>query len=490
MKLLEIVHALLANFKQRRRNYILFELKDYDEYIKRSIKRFNCSLKPIDKSIALMDLANAYFMKNDIEKAILTIKKLNDYEMDDNSRYIYYYNLFTFYMYLGNQQMIEEIFNECRYLRDKFKDNYKDINNFFEIAYYNSKGRYEESAQIIKENKLANTNNDSFKLYIAETYFNTDCYEEGKNSLRPLLKNYAQKSLVTQKRLDMLAEKYMSADYLSAEYKHNNEVMPFEGKLWNNAKNSNIKTSLLLTFIGFKHLFHKKWFVLFIFPLILMLIHKFILSPILTGLTGTKSIADIILSILITYLYGGIGYSLCRYFSKNKRYISSIAAVLFSLSVILMSIIDIVLNTQFKNVFASIILPISVASLWFIIGGSLAKYFTKQKKYFAAIIVILIFSTQVLLSAISINFIGNVLDLKYVLTDTNVSKAAQINKLELKHYDDSSTRLIIYIDDMKFKLNDDDELYYYVLDNFEKGDKVEITYLPNSKVLLDIDFAY
>lgn len=418
----------LDNFKfnmeeSGRRKYIWQELCDYEEYIKREKEILEKETDEFRKQLIISNISVVYNEMGEYHKAIETIRLLENYELNDNMTFLYYMNSLTYYILNNEEENADYIYEESQGIMKKFSEKYADKVDLYNIRYLNFKGRYEESLEILKLNRIKDKNSDYMSLILADIAFNTDEFDEGCVIISEMCKEYDKKNPCIRKQIDTLINMYMKK--IPVEKHESTAPMSLDKKIWLKVKDSKSKTSLFFTYLSIKNICKQKWVRYAAIPTLIAAFFGRIFFPLVYGKGFSEVFINIISFLFLTYFVCGFGYLIMKYSSKVK----------------------------------SRLLPAIVITIMVII--ILTGFFVTDFK-------------------------GNILDLKYAVTKTTVNESGPIEKIKLNEYE-KSTNIELKIKNKIFIIHDYDYLYDYINDNFKKGEKVDIEFLPHSMKLITIE---
>lgn len=423
MSLTKVVENIIFNIKENKKKYIYSVFNDYEEYIAREKQSLKNEISEEKKLLIIINIAVAYFNTGNYEKAIKMMKILDDYELNDDMTFIYYVNLVSFCICNNDEQAADYLYDESQIIINKYDNKYPEITDLYKIRYLNFKGRYEESLEMLKSNRIKNRDTDNYNLLIADIAFNTDDMDEGSFIISEMCKTYYDKEICIQKQIDTLINTYMKN--LSIEKYGQDDDMSFEKKMWNNVKESEGKTSLLFLYIDLKKVFKKKWFLYAALPFLVTLFLCRVIIPLILGDTFSEVPINILAFLFLVYFLFGFGYIAMKYTKQCKNGLIPAVVVTF-----------IVVN--------------------------------------------------LLMGFYLLDFTNNVLDLKYAITKTDMSDSGVIQSLKIKEGKKESI-MEIKINNKLFTLYEKEKLYDYINTNFKEGNKVNIEYLPHSMMLVDIN---
>lgn len=422
MSLLNAAENLMFYTKEKKRKYIYSIFNDYEEYINREKLSLKEDLSQDKKLMIIVNIAVAYYNTGNYKKAIKMMKILDDYELNDEMTFIYYVNLVEFNICNNDEQAVDYLYDEAQSIIKKYDTKYPEIIDIYNIMYSNFKGRYEESLEILKRNRIKNKDTDNYNLLIADIAFNTDKIDEGIFIISEMCKTYYKKEICIQKQIDILINTYMNN--LSIEKCGSDTKMSFEREIWGKVKDSKIKTSILFAYIDLKKLFKKNWFLCVALPFLVALFLSKVFIPLFFGETFSKVPISIISFLFLVYMLFGFGYFAMKYTKGCKN--GLIPAVVVT----------------------------------FIVVNLLMGFFL-------------------------LDFTNNVLDLKYAITKTDISDSGIIQSLKIRQGKKLST-MEIKINNKVFIIDENEKLYDYINSNFKEGNRVNIEYLPHSMLLVNI----
>ena len=419
---------LLDNFifnirENRRRKYIWNELNDYEEYIKREKEAFKNTTSQYNKQVIISNISVVYSEIGEYDKAIETIKLLDNYELNDLLTFIYYSNLLSFYILNNDEENADVIYDECQWIMKKLSEKYPDNVDINKIRYLNFKGKYEESLEILKQNRIKDKNTDYMKLILADIAFNTDKFHEGVLIISEMCKEYNKKNPCIRKQIDTLINLYMRN--ISVEKNELPEPITLDKKIWLKVKDSNFKTSLFFTYLNLKKICKMKWVKYAAIPTLITAFLCRIFFPLVYGNRFSEVFRDIIAFLFLIYFICGFGYLAIKYTKKIKN-----------------------------GLLSAIIITVMVINI-------LTAFFL-------------------------LDFKGNILDLKYAITKTAVEESGPIEKIKVNERKNSAV-MELRVKNKIFIIYDYDEFFDYINENFKKGEKVNIEFLPNSKKLINIE---
>jgi len=418
----------LNNFKfniseNMRKKYIWNQLHDYDEYIKREKHLFKSEISEINKQVIIANISCVYCEMGNYNKAIETIRLLDNYELNDDITFIYYVNSLLYYILNNEEENVDYIYEESQILIEKFSEKYPEQVDLYRIRYLIFKGRYEESLEVLKLNRIKNKDNDNMKLILADIAFNTDEYDEGYLIISEMCKDYNKKNPCIKKQIDTLINAYIRN--VPIEKNESLYKMSLDNKLWVKVKESNSKTTLFFAYLVIKNFCKNKFIKYGVIPALIIAFLCKVLLPLVYG-KGFSEIFENILSFLfLTYIVFTAGYFILKHSKKaDNGFCSAITITLMVISILIGLFI-----TDFK---------------------------------------------------------GSLMDLKYAISKTTVEENGRIEKMDLIEYSKGST-IKLKLKNKVFILHDTDYLYDYIRDNFKEGEKVKIDFLPNSLKIINME---
>ncbi|KHD14450.1 hypothetical protein [Clostridium butyricum] len=478
---MDLIKNIIFNVKENRNMYIADVLKDYDYYIKQCESFIENSNDESYKKIMIMNLAKVQGRIGEFKKAENTIKILDAYELTDKEKLIHNMNLLSLSINSNNEKEADRIFNESKEIMERTYERSASYIELMRLEYYNFKGRYDKSSEILRSGKISTIKNDYFKLLEAEVYFNTERMNDGRTIINNLYKIYDSKSPYIKKKIDFLEHTYVGI------INHDNEKREkksFHKKMWDNCRHSKVKRIIIFAYIDFIKLAKNKWVKFFVIPLLLTIV----LCKIFNIFTKTTVLAHIISTVFMIYTFVLIAKTVLK---KSKKWFI-LGAVPIGLRITSNIIIQLFYEVPYKIVINRMIEEVLFDYFIVIAGIVFFKSFIKNKKYIKAVLCLIcaaiyVGSNIMFFSELQLSMSpkSQIESFKYAITKTGLEESGDINRITDKRGDNISY-VEITINDKEFRVYENEESYYYLRDTLKKGDNVMIRYIPYANSIIQI----
>ncbi len=430
MWILKLIKLIYHKCNEKRRMYIMTKFNDYEKFIEQQQKAVSKINDKTSKIVAILNLYNAYYFNNQLEKAEETIKALDINGLDNSIGSVYYYYLINCYIAASDEIMVDKLWQESQSALEEIKEKYPQLYRNLNMNYNNFKGLYEESNKILLEADYDKKNDIFYAILKAEIYFNIGKENKAKLIINGLLEDKKKLPPLFKKKIKDIQMKYMNLEYEGFINKNEtNEKISFKDRIWLKVRDSDFMRNLLLLFIDIKSIFKNKYGLLILCPIIIIYLWKIIATMGLRSNTYSDYWDCLILDIFSKVLTINIMVLLINYMIKCKKYLKAIAVILMLL-------------------------------FWISFNFFAQSYPSSLK--------------------------ARIKDLHYVVSKSYVEEITTIKYIDM--VDKGKYQYIeIETNNNKFEVFNGDNVYDYILQNCYEGDVVKIKYLPNTKDIIYIN---
>ncbi|MFD3157940.1 hypothetical protein ACFIJ5_13880 [Haloimpatiens sp. FM7330] len=429
MWILKLLNIMYYRCNEKRRMYIMTKFNDYEKFIEQQQKAVSKIKEETSRIAAILNLYNAYYFNDQLEKAEETIKSLDIDSLDNSIKCIYYYYLLNHYIAANNEIMVDKLWEESQSLLEEMKQKDNQFYRNLQMNYNNFKGLYEKSNKILLEVDYDGKDDIFYTLLKTEIYFNVGKENEAKLIINDLLNGKKKLVPIFKKKIKDFQMKYMNEDEKFINKNKTNEKISFKDKVWSKVRDSDFMRNLLLLFIDVKNILKNKYVLLIFGPIIAVYLWKII------GIIGLKN----------------------NTYWNYWNYL----------------ILDILSNVAFIN-----------------LVGLLINYMIKRKKYLKAMLIILVLLSCIGFNfsakSYSLSLKARIIDLPYVVSKSYVEEVTTIKYIDIVN-EEKYQYIQIETNNNKFQVFSDDNVYDYILQNCCEGDVVKIKYLPNTKNIIYIN---